>query len=560
MISRPSAYKMLERAYISATMIPRMFDVGKRDLFFGLLVAVIAFLTYANSLGNGFVWDDTNVVLNNPVLRGSPLSLFHSLDDAGFKWIPYYRPLTLLTFLFEDRLHSLTPALMHLLNIMLHSANAFLVYHLARSFVKDYRPPLLAGLLFAVHPLNAESVNFISGGRNTLLACFFVLSSYLCHLKGVTDRKNSFILSGAIFYIAGLFSKESAIMALPFLVAFEIPSLRSGITSSVPHSFVRLMPYAVGTMIYLTMRWMTLADHGIQFSVLPGLGARLTENLYIIPRYLLSLTLPTFLSARYVIPEYRQFPVVPLTAAWICISCIIGWLLTKGRSKTTFFGLIWFVAFWLPVSGIISFPSVPLADRYLYIPAIGIWIVIADQALRLLLLRVKVCNYSYIAGVIMILVLMTMTARRNMDWKSNISLFARLVEQYPKSAYGHAALGEAYLKSQVADDLELAEQELTRAMTLEPSMKELYALLGHIRLNRGDFAGALQYYSEVLKKDPSDMETLLNRGIAFEGLGRIKEALADYQLFLSMPDDNNLQGSRQFAEEKVRELSGRIGM
>jgi protein O-mannosyl-transferase len=123
----------------------------KRDITFSLLVVFAAFALYANSLGNGFVWDDDIVIIANSTQRNSALALFRGIDAGrDTDLTPYYRPLTLLTFLIEDRLHGLNPFLMHFLNVLLHAANAFLVYRLARSLLNDNYAALLAGMLFAV--------------------------------------------------------------------------------------------------------------------------------------------------------------------------------------------------------------------------------------------------------------------------------------------------------------------------------------------------------------------------------------------------------------------------
>ena len=132
-----------------------------------LIVAAAAVIVYANSLGNGFVTDDSTV-MHNPALQGSPLALFNTIDSISDSQImPFYRPLTYLTFAVEGRLHDFDPFWMHFGNILLHVINALLVYLLSKSLLGDYRPALLAGLLFAVHPIHTESVNFLSGGRNT---------------------------------------------------------------------------------------------------------------------------------------------------------------------------------------------------------------------------------------------------------------------------------------------------------------------------------------------------------------------------------------------------------
>ncbi|OGW40149.1 MAG: hypothetical protein A2X58_07300 [Nitrospirae bacterium GWC2_56_14] len=547
-----------------------MFGVKTNDLLAGLLVVLVSILVYANSLGNGFVWDDTNVIVTNPALQGSPVALFSSIDTTrDYELLPYYRPLAMLTFLLEERVHGLIPWPMHFINVLLHAANAFLVFLLARTVLADTRGALLAGLLFAVHPINTEAVDFIST-RNTILACFFILTAYLMHRRSIMQKNSIGAFAAAVFLLAGFFSKESALVALPFIIALEVPSLRDRVSGSRSRAALRLLPYAVAVSCYLVMRWLTLSRLGIQTGMVPGFGSqqlqsmykfpdlwtRLADNLYSIPRYLLSLIGPIALSPRYVIPENLRPLALPLVSAWICISAIVGWLLTKGRSRATLFGLLWFAAFYLPVSGIALFPSSPMADRYLYVPAIGLWFVAADQATRFFPSGARVRRYGVVAVTTVLLVLSVLTIRRNLDWKNDVTLFVRLVEQYPDNAFGHAGLGEAYFmrNRQDAGELKLAEQEFEKSLALNPLIQGVHTKMGYIRLARGDSEGAVQSYTLALGIHPSDKEARLNRGIALENIGRQKEALNDFKLFLATPG-YELADARPYAEGRIRELS-----
>lgn len=521
----------------------------RRDLFAGLLVAAIAFLAYANSLGNGFAWDDVTVIVKNQVLRGSPFALFSGIDSArDIELTPYYRPLTLLTFLIEERLHGLTPFLMHLFNVLLHAANAVLVYRLARLLLNDRYAALLSALLFAIHPINTEGVDFLSGGRNTLLACFFVLGACLLHRRSILRESLSVSAAGSLFFLAALFSKETALAVAPFILALETAPLRADAPGQRNRALARLAPYALCTVFYFFLRYSALSGAGVRTEVLPGIWSRLLDNLYIIPRYLLSVLWPPSLSPVYFIPDDLNLLALPLAAAWLGIAGVLGWLLTRGRSRPTLFGLAWLAAFWLPVSGIIPFPSAPLADRYLYLPAIGLWLVVADQAVRLAAGR----RSAAAAAALVLLVLAALTVARNPDWKNDITLFSRYVEQYPERALGHHNLGTAYLDIQ--GDLNQAEMEFEKTLALDPVFPRLHTQMGYIRLLQGDYEGALRHYTEAVMQNPLDAEALFNRGKSLENLGRHAEAVIEYKRFLSAPG-NELAGARPLAEARVRELT-----
>lgn len=526
---------------------------GSRELIAGLAVAAIACLVYANSLGNGFVWDDDFVIVRNAALRGDALTLFRGIDTGrASELTPYYRPLTLLSFLVEERLHGLRPMPMHLVNVLLHAANALLVYLLARTVIARAGAAFFAGLLFAVHPLHSESVNFLSGGRNTMLACLFALSAYLLHHTSLRKggRMFPYVLGGALAYLAGLFSKETAAAILPFIVALEIPFLRSAVGRSP--ALGRLAPYSAAFAAYLMLRHNALSGAGVAVEVFPGLWSRLLDNVFSIPRYLLTVIWPPSLGAKYFVPDDLHLYALPLVAAWLAILSALLWLLTRGRSRASTLGLFWAVAFWLPVSGVIPIPSAPLADRYVYVSAIGIWLVVADQVFRLLPAAGPRFPWGIAALALACTVLAAATVRRTMDWRSDIALFSSVVRQYPDRAFGYHNLGCAFLDKR--GDLNQAERTFEKALSIDPHFPRLRTQLGYVRLLRGDYEAALGHYSEAIRNDFLDAEAHLNAGIAFDRLGRYDEAVAAYRRFLAMPGDE-LAGSRPFAEDRVRVLS-----
>lgn len=538
-----------------------------------LVVALIAFLVYANSLGNGFTLDDQVVILKNPALHGSPLSLFTMIDAApNSQLLPFYRPLTNVTFFVDGMLHGFNPFFIRLFNVLLHSVNVFLVYHLARTLFKNnLYAPLIVGLLFAIHPLHTEGVNFNAGGRATMLACFFSLAAYLLHSRSIVRGKMFWAIGGATLFLLGLFSKEIALMVLPFILAIEFTMLCNNINSNRLQPCLRLAPYFAATAIYLTMRWITLSKYGIQTSILPGIGTktlesmyvvtdfntRILNNLYIIPRYLLTVIRPTALCNRYVIPEDLNLLALPLFGAWFCILAGLGWLLTKGRSAVSLFGISWLILFWLPVSGIVLVPGAALADRFLYIPAIGLWIALSDQITRFFPTGSTVARKYGLAAIALTTVLLAgLTIRRNMDWKSNFSLYSRFVAQYPENAHARAGLGKCYYGSGKMENLAPAENEFDRVIAVDPIFPKIHTYLGNINLNLEDLNDALHHYSKAIEVYPYDKEARLNRGITLEKLGRPREALTDYLYFLTSPGKTeNIPGGRQHAEKRLRELS-----
>jgi hypothetical protein len=529
-----------------------LLENNKYDLIVGLSICVVAFLVYADSLGNGFVWDDDIVILANPALKSSPLALFREIDRGHATTVtPYYRPLTLLSFMIDGRLHGFTALYVRLVNVLLHAATAFLVYRLAASFKIDRVAAVFAGLLFAVHPLQSEAVDFNSA-RNTLLATFFVVAAYLVHQWSHTKKSFVGALAGASLFLSGLFSKEIAVGILPFIAAIELQGVQGDKRNSVHKSFVRLLPYLTCLAFYLILRNNALTRAGASIDIFHGLVGRLLDNMYIIPRYLLNVVWPRFLSPRYFLPDDFNMYALPLALAWISIIGMLWWLFTGGRSRVSFFGLAWLIAFWLPVSGIIPIPSAHLADRYLYTPAIGIWLIVADQFSMRFLCRAKLRRWGVIAAMVIVVALAVVTVRRNQIWKSDITLFTDIIEMYPGQALGYDSLGCAYLDTE--KNIDRAEPLFERAYALNPSFPRLSTQMGYVRLLRGDLQGALEHYNQAIYRNSLDAEALLNRGVVLERLGRYADAVDSYRRFLATPG-NELPEARRVIPAKIVELS-----
>lgn len=547
----------------------------KNNLLSGFALVIITFLVYSNTLGNDFTLDDHQVILNNPVLKGNLGDILRSIDTTSdMQLLPYYRPLTYLTFFIDGKLHGFNTFYIRLFNVLLHSVNSFLVYLFALSFLKDRQAGLLVGLLFALHPLHTEGVNFNAGGRNTMLVCFFVLLTYLLHREGIIKKKFMYTLAACICYLAGLFSKEAACMIIPFIVALEIISYRDTGSLSKTSILLRMIPYGIATVIYLVMRWSTLSRFGLQTGIIPGVGstvpadsfnmpaelsARLINDIYIIPRYLLTIIKPNSLATHYVVPDDLQLIAIPLLCGWLIVIATAIWLLGRGRSRTTLYGLAWLIAFWLPVSGIAYFPSAPFADRYLYIPAIGLWLILADQCTTQFPSSHTIRKYCVFAALVILSILAILTVKRNMDWKNNLTLYTRFVSQFPENIHGYAGLGSAYYNRRTGDDLQKAELLFEKVLEMNPYFPMIHTLIGNIKLDHGEFSDALKYYTEALGIFPFDKEARINRAITLEKTGKRQEALSDYKSFLTTPGNFYITGSREYALERVRELSAVVG-
>jgi tetratricopeptide (TPR) repeat protein len=502
-----------------------------------LMVAVV--IAYGNSVLNGFVWDDHDIIVNNPVNRDVSFvgSLFLSADSTiTGNQKAYYRPLNRLTYMLDYQLFGLQPFGYHLENLLIHLFNTLFLFFLARTLFSRLAPAFIAALLFAVHPVNTEAVNFLSA------------LSYIRY--GTTDKKSYTILAG-LFFFAGLLCKEPAFMLPVVLVAYEYADSRST-RAGIRRVFFSLLPFVIAAVIYLALRMNALSSVVSEGRHLTqGLGDRLLQNIYIIPKYLFVLLFPVHLNALYSLPhDYLGKPLL-LIGAWIAVFALF--LLLDKKSSAAKFGLIWFAVNYIPISNIVPIPSAPLAERYLYLPAIGLWIVAADAIYRMYE-RARFKLPLQIAGGALVLCLAVLTINRNTVWKDDIRFYTRLSETNPDSALAQFSLGQAYWEK---NNVPAAQEAWKRTAEINEAYFNVLGRLGESYVRTGFLEQAEYYYRRETEVNPADALALFNLAVLEEKLKKPQEALVYYQRFVDIQPEA-FAGLVPKAHEKINHITSAL--
>ncbi len=500
-----------------------------------VLIIVVTLAVYAISLANGFVLDDDAIIVKNPQtlsLRSIPDVLF-SPDVIK----PYYRPLNRASYLLDYQLAGLNPAWYHAVGIMVHLGNAILLFLVASRLLADRKAALIAALLFAVHPVNSEAVNFIST-RNTLLAGFFSLASLLAFLRAREQGKQWPILSALLFF-CGLLSKETGLMLLGVFALYTVVQL-PGDTPSPKRAgrFASLLPYLLVTILYFAMRFYSL--HGMVGASVPanGIFSRLAMNYHIIPQYLGLLLFPMDLTIFHTVPKGGLFTPPWFLPAWVALVVAIC-LILRSRNRAALFGLAWIAINYLPISNIVPIPSDPITERFLYLPAIGFFILTGAVVARVRSTGRGALAIRIVAAVL-IVASAAVTVQRNRDWKDYYSLFASGVRNDPGSAEAHYNLGTAL---QSRGDLAAARAEWEESLRLDPANSDALIQMGTLAASQDDLQRAEQYYLHALrspagKVDPGKSMAHYNLGKIYERWERQQQALQHFEQFLkNVPTD-----------------------
>ena len=520
-------------------------------LLLGLALGLITLLTYSNSFEAGLTLDNKVVLTQDPRIRewnGQNLRLIFQENY----WWPYaasdlYRPLTTLSYLCNYAVlgNGLRVAGYHWVNFLLHWANAWLVLVILRRLTARPGVALLAAALFAVHPVNVESVTNIIG-RADLLAAFSILAGGWCYLRaaGVSGlRKLPWLGGVALLACAGVLMKESAVMIGAFVLLYDwlwrwpgLPGatwrerLPAAAREFALKGWIAIVP-AVCLLLWARHRLLyaspvygqSFVDNPIAYAgVFPGFMTAMK----VIGRYLSLLVLPGTLSCDY---SYNQIPLFGAAAqrwedlsAWVALAVVAAlvWAAVRGRRDHMLFawGTLFFLLLLLPTSNLFVPIGSIMAERFLYLPSVGFCLV-AALALRPMggaLARLGVENprwQPWAARALPALVVAGFALRthvRNADWRDDLSLWKSAVAAAPDSFKTHkgyanalwdagrnepaldAALAHAETGLAVLDQKPLAEER--RDTTLFFDLGMYYRLKGDFLSQRGQPGEAGRFY------------------------------------------------------------------
>jgi tetratricopeptide (TPR) repeat protein len=531
------------------------------------LIALVGFLIYSNTFNVPFQFDDDAYVVNNPAIRDfstflSPqeITTGNTLSPTG---IPpalrsafMTRVLGYLSLAINYRLHGLDVTGYHLVNLLLHILNAWLIYLiLTHTFgrreppgreMNDGRPsplPLIAALIFLCHPIQTHAVTYITS-RFVLLASFFSLLSLASYIRFRTAAPGtgrvSFLVLAVLSAGAGMMTKEFT-FTLPFLIAlyefaFFSGSLREHLRSVSP--LVLTLPISPlliftqqGSITALdsTMRTITAADS----SQISRIDYLLTQ-FPVIALYLRLLIFPVGQNVDHDIPVQHSLATPEVLGSFLLLLALLSWAVHRywrslqsgasPESRIIPFGVIWFFMALAVESSIIPLGEIS-AEYRLYLPSVGMIMAATylggAAAGRFSLNRTL---FNTIA-TLLIIALCTATLLRNRVWQSEISLWRDAAMKSPAKVRPRQNLALYYGMEGRLDE---ARRELERAISIEPRNFELHNNLGIIYRQQGEFARAIREYQLVLQLEPADAMARYNLGNIYLAQGRYDDALRAY--------------------------------
>jgi len=441
-------------------------------------------LIYWKTAGFEFIptWDDGRYILNNPVVHQLSLEnlirIFTSSTATDF-----YHPLHVLSHAIDYALWGTNPAGYHITNVILHGINSCLAYLTVRAITTHERVALFVALLFAVHPINVEDVAWISE-RKTLLSTLFFFASLLSYFSyRRTGRTGKYVLS-LVFFALSLLAKVFTLPLPLVLVAYELLLTRHRI------GWVRIAPFfAVSGAILALSLYLYSSNSIAEQSALSAdvlFGIVYPSMMPVFWKYLGLLLWPAQLSGYYDTTLYfsfLRFPVLAALLSWVLVTAAVFY---KGSAQLRF----WYLWFWiclLPASNII--PNLTYyADRYMYTPEIGIFVVAALGAKSFgtyASARMPCLQTGLVLAAAAIILAYGIAAHQRVDvWRNELTFWEDTAAKSPNMYKARLNLGVAYDN---AGRLDEAEREYLAALRIYdgPEVRMNLALLRSKRnLNR----------------------------------------------------------------------------
>ena len=505
-------------------------------LLISLVLIGVGIGVYSNSLGHGFVFDDTTLIEQNPSLL--ELNLWELSGPRG------YRPVRSLTYALNYWLGGLNPYGYHLFNVLLHSANGAILLWLIFVLTARFWLAVPAALLFTLHPIQTASVAYVSG-RKDLLATFFLMAGLLSYCRFRQANRSRWLALAFVAFGLACLAKEVALVfpALVLIVEVVLAQRRNQLTDVARFILSRLK--VLGLLGFASVLLLLYSVFWVQASRMDGFwgGSPITNygtSLKLFVHYLKQIVLPHPLLADYSGHVIAVSTGLLEPATWVAAAVVLGYVLANiwawGRDVLLGFSLSWFAIAIVPVLQIIPFHELA-ADHFLYLPSIGFSLLVG------LFFEWMLLNTDFrILGTAMLSAVLAIygwrTVERNRDWKSPITLWEATYRDAPNSFRANCNLGIfAFQSGDYNRALKLTEQ----CRRLAPDNHLAYANLGAAKREMGsqalkardfDRAEALErealFNSEkAIELNPEDFWSMSNAGDVLKDLALIQELRGD---------------------------------
>lgn len=542
---------------------------ARGNLLVILALAVVTFLAYGHLLGNGFINFDDNIYIfkNRWVQQGltgeSIAWAFSFADKEG----TYWQPLTWLSLMLNHELFALNPVGYHMVNLLLHIANACLLFTALNRMTGRFWQSAFVAALFALHPLDVESVAWATEQKSVLSSLLWMLA-LIAYSRYTAQPTRLRYLPVCLCLALGLMAKSMLVTLPCVLLLLDVWPLRRAAAVGGTLTW-RTLALEKVPLLGLSALSAVISIYSVPEQVvaetraMPTLATRLGEALVSYVCYLGKLFLPLDLIVYY--PPQASYPLWQVAGSLLIMSALTGLCLWQARRRPwLIIGWLWYLGVLFPVSGLMRTGLWPaMADRFTYLPQIGIFIMIAWSAgevlERFVPQRMRTPAGSTAAGVVLVLVAFGTWVQAGY-WKDSGSLFSRVLRIDPDNYIGHANLADhLFYGGKVRESLPHYQEAVRVAPERAKARRNLGAALA--MLERYD--EAIVQYLEALRLEPDMAEAHYGLGVSYGPKGELAKATEHLEEAVKLNPSNPayhtdlarayyLQGEGERAAREVR--------
>lgn len=491
--------------------------------------------------------DDAYTFQNEQVRKGISLEgvqwAFRTFEMAN------WHPLTWLSYMTDVTLFGLHPGTFHLVNVAYHLATTLLIFLLLRQTTGAVWRSAFVAALFAVHPLHVESVAWISE-RKDVLSTFFWMLCMLVYVRYTKHRNLGMFCGAALLFILGLAAKPMLVTLPIVLFLFDYWPLgrfpidyhaKNGLLAN-PVSIKCLVLEKIPLLIISTaLGLVTLAAQksfmAVQTLEMLPMVTRVANALVSYTGYLVKMAWPVSLTVLYPYPDY--IPVTHAVSSFFFIAALTTLaIIWRHRAPYLIFGWFWYLITLLPVIGLVQAGNQAMADRYTYVPLIGIFVMIS-WGVPDLFYRWQVSRKALAIIALASLSALALTTRHQLHyWQDSVILFRHTIAVTGDNYLVQNNLGVGYEKQ---GRLHAAAEHYREALRIRPGFSVARFNLGNVYQQLGQLDDAIEEYLLALESNPRNPETLNNLAKALVETGHITEGLAYFRQALeALPGDSGL--------------------
>lgn len=516
-----------------------------------LLLGISVLLVFKNVSSFNFITlDDYTYIVNNELIQ-------KGISFEGIKWafsgsISMYIPLTFISYMLDWQIYDGYSGGFHFTNLVLHMFNSIFLFIVLKKYTKTLLPSVFAAFLFAFHPIHVESVAWVSERKDVLSTFFFLISIffYYCQIKK-PDTLNSTLLS--LSYLLGLLSKPM-LVTFPFVLLLldYWPLNRFRLTDSKAKSghqikshlfkFLTLMREKTSLFLlsiaFSLFAIMAPMAHGglVSLQTLP-LDVRIENAILSYAMYLKKLFWPIDLAVFYPHP----MDTISITAVGLSVLLLSGitvWVFTVGKKHPYLpVGWFWYLGTMIPVTGISQSGMQAMADRFAYVPFIGLYIMLCWGIFSLTnRLKPKYNYYAYIGIFIIIISVFMALTRNQLDlWRDSETLYTHTLKVTQNNYIMHYAMGDIFAKK---GNLREAKNHFHKAARIEPRFINAIFSIGKINQSQGKIKDALLMYYQVIELRPDYYPVHKQLGYLWLQIGDFDKAIFYLENAISINPEN----------------------